>query len=648
MTENAKINSAENEKTADGKNNKSKTKKIKNKGPVRIEAILPVSTIFALIAVYFILFFDSHLRWGLEYGASMANGAEVNIGHLRSSFLNVSLNIENIEVTDASNPGKNMIQIGEIKFGMVVDALLRGKVVIEDASILDIQLQTDRKSPGRVYESAASSDDGYFMKEELETMFSGSAIGEIASFAQSENPELDLTDKVLDLKTSKRLKELNETLDTKKTQWQKRLDEMPEEAKIKALEERADVIGKKKHTTPVEVLASLKEVHSIQKELRGYSDAVKEAKTAIEGDSKLYHSSITDLEKFIQEDVKNLQADFKIPRLDARSLAGSLFGTDFFGYIYQVENYVSMARSYLPPDDGTDEPEKITPPGRSAGVNYVFGKPNSYPSFWLMKAKISSSGAAGLSDLSGEIRNVTTSPATLGKPMTLELRGSMPEKEIKDIRAEIVIDHTTSTPMEKLTLEAGKYPIKNRILTKSSDAELILESATGSLKLSAEIRGDQVNIQANNKFSEARFKSSAKSKILQDIFASALPNMEAVTLNAGAKGTWKDLDVGISSNLASVLESEFKNYLKGKFSDAQKLIEEKVKKQIEEDQKKLLSNFKDTDTYFKKQLSERQNRILNLEKELGKSAAGLESQSSSPIPGNLMNKDSMDSLLKKF
>jgi uncharacterized protein (TIGR03545 family) len=300
----------------------------------------------------------------------------------------------------------------------------------------------------------------------------------------------------------------------------------------------------------------------------------------------------------------------------------------------------------MPPGGGPEKVEKITPPERSAGTNFAFGKQKSYPRFWLMKAKISSRGVGGLSDLSGEIRNVTTSPASIGKPMVAELRGSMSDKQIKDVRAEIVIDHTKSVPMEKLTLEAGKYPIQKMLLTKSSDAELTLEKATGSLKFSAEIRGDRVDIQSKNNFSDVHLQSSAKSRLLQDVFKSALPDIKTISLNANAKGTWSDLDVSVSSNMASVLEDKFKKYLKGKLTDSQKKIEGAVKEQIGTDQKQLLSNFKDTDTFFKKKLADRQNQILKLEKDLGKSSTSLEKQQGSlPIPGNLLNKDS---LLKGF
>ena len=49
----------------------------KKHGIFRTEAIIPVSIIFILIFTYIILFFDHHLRRGLEWMGSQINGAEL-------------------------------------------------------------------------------------------------------------------------------------------------------------------------------------------------------------------------------------------------------------------------------------------------------------------------------------------------------------------------------------------------------------------------------------------------------------------------------------------------------------------------------------------------------------------------------------------
>ena len=132
-------------------------KKKKQKGPIRFEAIIPVTILFSLIFAYFYFFFDSHLKWGLEYGATQAHGGEVNISSLKTSFINASVTITKIQVTDKKNPTHNIVQIGNISFKALWDGLLRGKLVIPLASITDIQVKTKRARPGYVFPPGKNS-----------------------------------------------------------------------------------------------------------------------------------------------------------------------------------------------------------------------------------------------------------------------------------------------------------------------------------------------------------------------------------------------------------------------------------------------------------------------------------------------------------
>src|SRR5205085_680117 len=104
--------------------------------------------LIAIIGVYFMLFFDGNLRRGLEYAGSHINGAEVDVGRVSTSFTGARLEIDNIQVTDKEHPERNTIQLGSIKFQMSWDALLRAKILVKEASILDIQALMPRKSPG--------------------------------------------------------------------------------------------------------------------------------------------------------------------------------------------------------------------------------------------------------------------------------------------------------------------------------------------------------------------------------------------------------------------------------------------------------------------------------------------------------------------
>jgi len=143
------------EKTNENEEKEDKTKKKikKKKGPIRFEAVIPFTIVVALVTAYYALFFDSNLRKAFELASSWGYGAEVNIGELTTSIKKASVNIKGIQVTDIDQVDHNALEIAEIRFALNWDALLRAKVVINDATIENIRLNSPRKTPGKIYRS---------------------------------------------------------------------------------------------------------------------------------------------------------------------------------------------------------------------------------------------------------------------------------------------------------------------------------------------------------------------------------------------------------------------------------------------------------------------------------------------------------------
>src|SRR5207253_11405648 len=125
-------------------------KVVKPKGLIRWNAVIPFTIICVLTFLYFHFFFDFNLRKALEWAGYKAVGAEINIAHLETSFFKASLRVQGIEITDADKPTQNAVEIGDIRWAMSWNALLRGKVLVEEAVIENIQFATARKSPGKV------------------------------------------------------------------------------------------------------------------------------------------------------------------------------------------------------------------------------------------------------------------------------------------------------------------------------------------------------------------------------------------------------------------------------------------------------------------------------------------------------------------
>jgi len=588
----------------------------KNKGPIRFEAVVPLGIVVGLIVLYFTLFFDMHLRRGIEYAATLANGAEVNIGKLDTSVWKASVVIGDIAMTNPEQPNRNRVQIGGVNFSMLWDALLRGKVVINEASIVDVQIDTPRKIPGRVLPVKKSEDsEGISDKilAQLKEEFSGNVLGDLAAIAAGADPKDQLAAMGGDLKSSAQIDAMQKSLDEKNQQWQTRMASLPKAEDFSNLQHRLTSVKLDNFQDVNQIQTSLQELESIRNDFEDKSKAVQETGKAISGEMVAIRSSFSDLDKFVKEDVRNLQARMHLPSLDSATLSRALFGMDVLGKVQQARGYMNQARSYMP---AKSEKKTVSVQQREKGRDYAFGQPNSYPRFWLRKALISSRLSGGASDLSGEIHDVNTNPQMVGRPMVATVKGNFPQHGISGIKAELVIDHTSSAPVERMTMEVGKFAVAGRSLVSSPSLELGFSRAEGSAKFAAELSGDKVDMHMTNQFNKVAFETKAQSPVVREMMNASVASLDAVNLDARVTGTWSSLDWKLSTNLADALVHGMQRYLQGKIDEARARIETMVNGKIDEQRKRLYAQQGEIESKLKSGLAERQAQVDKLRTQL--------------------------------
>jgi len=523
----------------------------KPKGPIRFEAIVPLVIVTGLIVLYSSLFLDTHLRRGLEYAATQANGAEVNIGKFDTSVWDASVVLGDIEMTNPNTPARNRVQIGVIKFGMLWDALLRGKVVIDEASIIDVSIDTLRSKPGRVLPVKLGKDGEGFSDQALTLMkdeFSGNVLGDLAAIAAGADPKDQLALMGGDLKSSALIAEMQKTLDEKKVQWESRLASLPKGEDFSALQRRLAGVNLDDLKDVTKIQASLRELGSIRSDFDAKASMVSETSAALTGELSSFKKSISGLDEVVKEDIRNMQTRMRLPSLDTSTLSRALFGMDVLDKMQQARGYMDQARSYMP---AKSEKEAIVVHERSKGRDYEFGRTNSYPRFWLRKALITSSVAGGIS---GQILDVSSNQGMVGRPMMATIMGNIPQQDVSDIKVELMVDHTTAMPVERLTMEVGKYGVEGRSLVSSPNVELGFSKALGSVKFTAELREENVDVSLKNKFSQVVMDTKAQSSVVLEMINTSVAGLDSVNLDAQVTGTWSKLDWQLSTNLASALK----------------------------------------------------------------------------------------------
>ena len=310
-------------------------KALKKQGIVRTGVVGPFIIVFAIVYIYFAFFFDLHAKHLLASLASRANGAEVDIASLHTSFWKASLEVKDIEVTNHEQPEKNSIEIGRVEWRMLWDALLRGKIAIEDASILEVRIGTQRKKPVYVLppdQPKTTSATQQVRKETLDRVekeFSGNMFGDVAALLNGGDPKAQLKSLEGSLKSEARVKELQTELSLKQKEWESKLKALPQQKDLNAINDRIKKVKTSGFKNPGELQTSLQEVSGIANDANKDFQQGQATANALNSDVTKYQGAIKELDQLVKEDVASLQSRFKIPKLDADSIARILFGPSF-------------------------------------------------------------------------------------------------------------------------------------------------------------------------------------------------------------------------------------------------------------------------------------------------------------------------------
>lgn len=569
-------------------------KKKKIKKLFRKKFWLPLIVVVGCAVPYFIFLFDASLKIALEQGGTMANGAEVNIRSLKSSFTDGYIDIRGIEVTDAKNPELNLVEIGKIRFDFLWDALLRAKFVVEEASLNDVELYSKREYPGRVLPVSKDEEAAQSEKEkEDETNAQLEAakerlrkkIDELTSLQEIEDIK---NMKLSDLPSAKQIEQLQIELDGKKEEWNNIVSSLPKKEDF--AKDKKELMSLTKIRDPRKIKEALAKVKKIKNSTVSRLKEVQNKGRDIQKGIKDYKNSLNGLDKLVAEDRKYLEEKLKLPDLDFKDITKDILGPELYSKVEQIEGYIKKARSYMGSSSGSEQekkevsksaqPQVATESFRSKGKNYSFGSKGDYPLFWLRKMEVSSKeseeGFSG--NLAGKITDVNTSPKLVGRPTMVDLKGDFRKSDVEDFSFNLTMDHLGEKPKESFSVKIGKFKVPESNLSKSENISVAIGESRGRLDMTTEIEGDILKLQSKTQFLDMQYQIDAKKAKVKDLMTNAMSNIGSVHVNADAEGPFSSLKWTITSNLSQALKEGFSKALKDEVDAAK----DKVKKVVEE------------------------------------------------------------------
>ncbi|MBT4763000.1 MAG: TIGR03545 family protein [Bdellovibrionaceae bacterium] len=641
--------------------NKKSDKKNKQKGPIRLEAIIPVVVVILAVFLYFKFLFDSNLKSALEFGGTQVHGAEVNISKIESSFFGAYFHLYGLAITNKEKPTHNLLEIGQIKFQLVWDALLRAKFVVEKASIENILVASKRAKVGYVVPPTPPGEEPSGANKALKEVeskvleqakgdFDQNVLGDIANILGGTNSDDQLNKITSELKSEKRINEIQKALDEKKLLWDKRIKELPNQKELNKINTQ---IKKLKFNTknPKQFANDLKTLDKIIKDADRQIKLVNSTGKGLNKDINGLNASIKEIEALVNKDINDLQKRFKIPQIDTKGFSKKLFGKMFQERIAGYAKYIEMGKKYMPPKKTASEKQPdLIPSKRQNGRNYNFSRKKGYPLFWLKHAKISSKAEKSEfgGDLTGELTNLTSSPTTLGIPTIFTLKGDFPNQNIFGIDANLTLDHTKDEAVDTLSTSIKSFPLGYKKLSSSDSVEFAIREAHGRSEIKGVMKDSKIQITAKNYFTKLKYDIASNNKDIKEVLTNVVNGMPLVTIVSEATGSWSDIKWNINSNLGSELSKGFKKQLQAKIDEARKKIKDYVDNKINAEREKLTGEFSKVKSEIDNKISKSKKQVTSAKnkatKDLNKNKAKNKAKKNLEKKG----KKALEDLKKKF
>jgi uncharacterized protein (TIGR03545 family) len=136
---------------------KEDVKKLKNllgwvkknrKGPIKVVPLLFAAAVVVGVFAFFTMFANPLLEYAMEKGLEAAFEAKSDVDNLRISLLKFRIAIGGVTVANRDQPMTNLFQMGKTEIRLKPEAILRGKVYIEEIRSDTIRFGTERKVSG--------------------------------------------------------------------------------------------------------------------------------------------------------------------------------------------------------------------------------------------------------------------------------------------------------------------------------------------------------------------------------------------------------------------------------------------------------------------------------------------------------------------
>lgn len=386
----------------------------------RWRGIVPLLLAFAFIGVLYWLFMDTLVRRSVEKTGTAFVGARVELEEADVRLSEGVVMLRGLQVTNPRKPMTNLLEADQIVVNVRMAPLLEKKIIIDTVALRGLRFGTPRETSGAVERQegpaaeVAEAVDAWVDRLPIPE-FSMEGLGRVVDVAAVSADSLA---------TLREARALAAAADSARSAWIGRveqLDPRPTVDSAMALARRLEG----QSVTSLGIAGARDAATSVRQtvaQLTSLDDRLASLQAGVDSSVRRARAGIGALADARAQDYAYARGLLRLPSLDAPTLGPGLFGRFAAGQLAPVLYWMGLAERYMPP--GVERrlqsgPDRV----RASGRTVLFPKRENLPKFLLQVAEASfalgGTGAAA-GNYAAKLTDLTTAPALIGRPMTLE------------------------------------------------------------------------------------------------------------------------------------------------------------------------------------------------------------------------------------
>lgn len=553
---------------------------------IRWKALLPLSVVLAVVALWAMLFSDSTLKWAVESGGSAAVGAKVDVARARVSIVDGHVALGGLQVTDPNAPMTNIIDIEELIFDADLLPALEKKVVIDSVAARGVRFGTPRKVSGAIPREPGDERGSWAVMEAFKRHVKVPPL-ELSTLTRSVDVGAISADSLATLREARHAYAFADTAKAKLLADLEAADPRPTLDSAQALATRLQGANLRS----LGVTGARQAVADLRRTLRDLGqldDRLRTLETETRGNAAGLQLRLAAIPDARTEDYAYARSLLKLPSFEVPSIGPQLFSDLVAEKMARVVYWLHRAERFVPPGL-----QRQMRPGRqrvrASGTDVLFPKKLVYPDFLVRMAELSmtlGTASANPGEYRAQVVGFTSQPAVFGAPTTFALTRSGGRAGAGDIRVNGFLDHRAaplrdSVAAQFVGITLPDFPLGGlggNVVLGTGFSELTLERSGEAMSGRWLWRAPRVTWQRDS--TRAR-PVDARAAFVEDALWRAIARVDSVEIDARFTGTLRNPTMAIRTNIADAVADALQEQLGEEVRRAEQQVRARVDALVE-------------------------------------------------------------------